>query len=108
MTNLIEDVSTLSTVNKKHLTKFLDTIYYCINESIEEDILEGKSVSDIDIGIGELHISYVDNDLKFKFIPNQYLETTIIDTIKGKQNNLEYVLDKSLIDKITKVYKEIV
>lgn len=108
MTNLIDDVATLSTINKKQLVKFLDLIYYSINEAIEEDILDGESVSDIDIGIGELHISYVENELKFKFIPSQFLKTSIIDTIKGKQNNLEFVLDKNLIEKITKVYKEII
>lgn len=108
MTNLIDDVATLSTINKKQLVKFLDLIYYSINEAIEEDILDGESVSDIDIGIGELHISYVENELKFKFIPSQFLEASIIDTIKGKQNNLEFVLDKNLIEKITKVYKEII
>lgn len=108
MTNLIEDVSTLTTINKRNLNKLIEVASYCINETIEEDLLDGSNVSDIDIGIGELHIQYVDNELKFKFIPSAKLREEIIDTIKGKHNNLELVLDKNLVDKITNIYKEII
>lgn len=108
MTNLVEDVATLTTINKKSLQKLLDIAVYCINETIEEDVLASNGVSEIDLGIGELYIQYVNNELKFKFIPSAKLKEGIIDTIKGKQNNLEITLEKTLVDKITHTYKDII
>ena len=108
MVNIIEDVATLTTINKKNLNKLVEVALYCINEAIEESLLDQKTVTDLDIGIGELHIQFVDNELKFKFIPNAKLREGAIDTIKGKQNNLELILEQNLVDKITNIYKEII
>lgn len=108
MTDIIEDVSLLTTINKRNLNKLIDVAQYCINEAIEESLIESKTTSDINIGIGELHIQFLNNELKFKFIPSAKLREGIIDTIKGKQNSLELVLEHNLVDKITNVYKEII
>lgn len=108
MNELIKDVATLTTIPEKNLNKLVTIAEYCINEIIEEDLLKLNNVSEINIGIGELYIQYIDNELKFKFIPSAKLKGEIIDTIKNKQSSLEIALEEKLVSKITSIYKDMI
>ena len=107
-TDIIDNVSTLTTINKRNLNKLIDIAIYSINDSIEESLLSQETTADLDIGIGELYIQFIENELKFKFIPSAKLRESIIDTIKNNHSSLEYVLENNLVDKITHIYKEII
>ena len=105
---LIDDVSNLLNINQKMLNKILDAVVYSINDEMKEVIVNGESICEIDIGIGDLVIGIFDNDLKFKFIPNAKLRESVISTIKNEENMLEVRLEENLASKLEKVYKEIV
>jgi len=108
MTDIIKDVSILSTIPEKYINKLIQQKFiYCICEAIQEDILEGKNMSQLDIGLGTLYIGYEDNDIKYKFEPNQTLIKSVNATILNKKNILEDVLNNALAKKFIEVYKDI-
>lgn len=107
MTSIIHDISTLSTINAKHLNKLVDLAEYAINEAVAEDMLAAVDISELDIGIGTLFIKAEGNDLKMKFVPSAKLKEQLIETIKNKHSNLEIKLEDTLASKIEYIYKEI-
>ena len=108
MENIVQDVSKISTIQTKYLNKLNDIYLYCILESVQEAILRNDTYCELDLGLGQLLINFDNNELKFKFKPSQKLKTEVISTIKNNKNLLEIELEKSLIEKLTKLYKEII
>jgi len=108
MTNIIEDLANLTTIPSKTILKLLKKEVFCICEAVEEDVLAEEAISQLDLGIGTLYIKH-DNldDIRYKFIPNKYLEKCINDTLLNKQNLLEDVLNQSLKKKFLDAYKDL-
>ena len=104
-TKLTKDLSVLTGISEQSLKKLADKSIYCICNSIEDLIYSRCDELQIDIGIGTLKILLVDNVVKYKFIPNDKLETAISKTIVNEQNELVDVLESALVDKIENVYK---
>ena len=107
MSNIIEDISVLSTIPEKTLEKLLNKIYYCISDALVEDIANEKDITELDIGIGVLYIRHIGDQVAYKFIPSEDLEKTVNTTIIKKQNLLENVLNDSLAKKFMDVYKDL-
>ena len=109
--NTVKDVSILSTIPDKTLNKLIDKFVYCICDAVAEALAENpdedKSV-DLDIGLGTLSIGLVDDNIHYKFIPSESLEASVKKTVLSERNLLEDVLEKSFVDKITNVYKDLV
>lgn len=107
-TNTIKDLATLTTIPEKTLHKMFKKMVYCICETLQENILEDKSITSLDVGIGTLYIKHeTSENLKYHFEPSSYLEKSLKDTILNKQNLLEDVLNESLNEKFMEVYKNL-
>lgn len=106
MNEVIKDISKLTTINEEYLKSLVAKSEWCICSYVEESIISKETVTKVDIGIGFLSILVEDNTIKYKFIPNEELENAIRDTIINDKNPLKLKLEKSLVDKITKLYKE--
>ncbi len=107
MNNIIEDVSKLTTIPEKTLNKLTQKIIYCICEQIQEDILEEKEISELDLGLGTLYIKYVGDQIKYKFIPASDLEKAVYSTVVKKLNLMETALNEALAKKFIDVYKDL-
>ena len=107
MSNIVEDVSKLTTIPEKTLNKLNQKIIYSICEQIQEDILQDKEMSELDIGLGILYIKYSDDQIKYKFIPNQELEKAVSSTVVKKLNLMETALNEALAKKFIDVYKDL-
>lgn len=107
MTDIIKDLSLLTTIPEKTITKLLKKEIYCICETIEEDILEGKDLSVLNLGFGVLYIKHINDEIKYKFVPTNELQKAITNTIVNKKNLLEDVLNTSLATKFMEVYKDL-
>lgn len=107
MNNIIKDVSILSTIPEKTIEKFFQKFIYCICEQVKEDVLDGKEISELDIGLGTLYIKYIGDEIRFKFVPSNYLETSVSNTVKNKLNLLENNLKDALVKKFVEVYKDL-
>lgn len=107
MTNIVSDVSTLTTIPEKTLNKLITKYIYCICEAILEDVMNEKDVSELDLGFGILYIKHVGNEVKYKFVPSSDLEKAVSNTVTKKLNLLENVLNETLAKKFIEVYKDL-
>lgn len=107
MTNLLEDISTLTEVTEKTLEKLTDVSNYCISHAVHEAQCEKKDITTIDIGIGELTIRFIDQGVQYRFVPSDALEKMIVQTVVGKTSPMITRVETKLQDKIDKAYKEV-
>lgn len=105
--NIIKDVSILTTIPEKTLTKLEQKVIYCICEQIQEDMIEEKEMSELDLGLGILYIKYVGDQIKYKFVPNAELEKAVSNTVVKKLNLMESTLNEALAKKFIDVYKDL-
>lgn len=108
MINLIEDISKLTTIPEKVLTKLVEKVYFCVSNAVEEAVLAQEKVLEIDTGVGILLIKLNSDNVRYKFIPNKELETSIKNTILNKKNLLQDTLETTLVTRIINTYKELI
>lgn len=110
MVNIVNDVSTLSTIPEKVLNKLFRRMTFCMSEALAEDILQGneEKILSMDIGIGILSIKYVDpENIKYHFEPSDLLAKAFKQTALNKENFLEDLVVDSLSKKFLEVYKDL-
>ena len=71
MYNLINDISILTTIPATTLNKLIDKTHYLICNDLIESINKKEDLVEIDVGIGTLQLKLIDNDVKYRFIPNR-------------------------------------
>lgn len=108
MNNLINDVSTLTTIPIENLKELVHLSNVCICDIVEEDKLKNKEVCEIDIGIGTLYILISNESKKYKFIPSKELDTNINTTIRKGVNPMTRLVESTLVDKIINTYKDMI
>lgn len=109
MYDLIKDLASITTIPEDALNKLVSKTEWCICDCVNEKLVcNNEKVVEINIGIGTLSLIIDDNSIIYRFVPSKELEKYVIDTIKNEKNPLKYVLEKNLINKITKVYKELI
>ncbi len=105
--NIIDDLSSLTTIAEKHLVKLLAKEIYCISDAVAEAKAIEKDAVDLDIGIGTLSIRMSEEEVAYKFIPSAELHSAVKSAISSGQNLLEDKLEASLVSKVTDAYKEL-
>ena len=105
--NIIDDVSKLTTIPKENLNRLLDVFGYCIADKIIEDRLNDQDVTSVDIKIGTLTIKHSLDEVKCRFSPSAKFSDELIRAITQDKSPLEKAIEKSLVEKITKTYKDI-
>lgn len=103
---MIENLSTLTTIPKKHLERLLSKVFLCIGDAVEETVIKNEKLTEIDIGIGTLVISIYNDTLKYKFVPSNRLDKVVKSTVVEKKNNLTREIEDNLANKIINVYKD--
>lgn len=107
ITNVLEDISTLTSVSENTLKKFIPVINYIIGHGVHEALCEKTEYVNIDLEIGELHIKIEDDSVRYRFVPSKDLEYLICNTIKTKQSPIMSKVDYDLQQRIDKAYKEL-
>ena len=107
MQNLLEDLSATSNIPLNLLQKLNQQSIWNICHSVEETVLSGNNIIDINIGIGILYIGIIDDNIKYKFIPNTKLEDNLKSTILNNKCPLEAKLEESFSDKMIRAYKDL-
>ena len=106
MYKLIDDLESLTGIKKYNLEKLAELSTYSISHYVSESILNKSSSISVDIGIGYLYFENEDNTIRYKFVPNEKFEKSIIDSYKGI-DLLDRKLDENLGARITNTYKEL-
>lgn len=107
MNKLIDDISTLTTISKNALVNLNDKAQSCICHCVCESLIEGNSLTEIDIGIGTLYIKFEGEEIKYKFIPSKKLEESVALTAQYKSSPLVYEVDVALKERIESTYKNL-
>ena len=107
MTNIIDDISTLTTIPKTTIENLMDVeavaISHCVYESLCNELCE----TDVDIGIGILHISYVGDEIKLKLDPSPKFTNLLVLCSMKDTDPLTLKIDTSLRAKIDRIYKDL-
>lgn len=107
MTKLIEDLATLTTISQNALVNLNEKANSCICHSVCESMLEGKPLTEIDLGIGILYIKCEEDQIKYKFIPSKKLEESVAFTVKHKTSPILFEVETALKDRIESTYKNL-
>lgn len=107
MINIINDISTLTTIPEKTLNKLSKKAMFCICEAITEDMLSDNDITEAFIGIGTLYIKHSDNMIKYHFEPTDAFSKAVIQTTTSKINPLDSMLSDALHKKFNEVYKDL-
>ena len=107
MTDLLKDLSLLTGVHYTNLDFLSTHAIGAISHSVLESLLDNKDLTEINIGIGILKILHTDNEIKYKFIPNETLNTKVLYTVKHKESPLCKRVNDTLGDRINKAYKDL-
>lgn len=111
-TNMVEQLSTLTNINKKVLDKLVNISIECIGDAVFNNKVDGTDLTNIDIGIGIISIlsDIASSTLKFKFTPSAKLTENLKNTFDNEsmlKSGLQELLEESLVDRLVKTYKEI-
>lgn len=107
MSNVVHDLSVLTNVPETYVEKLLQKTTYVICEQIKEDLIADEEVSEIDLYIGKLYIKYSGEEIRYKFIPSETLQSAVQSTVNNKLNLLENKLNEALVKKFVQLYKDL-
>lgn len=108
MSNIVQDISTLTTLPVSNIEDLTEIIIDCICHDVLEGKLTNSELVTISLGkIGKLLISLTDSELKYKFIPSKYLEENLITTLNSNESSLETRLEQNLDKRIIAAYKDL-
>lgn len=108
MSNILVDLATLTTIPLTSLERLVDLSTASMCHSVEESLIQGETLTMIDIGIGKLGIKLEDNAILYKFIPSTDFEDSIKKTVLSGKSPLTLKVESTLKDKITKTYKDFI
>ena len=107
MTNLITDLSTVTTIPESALSRLCEKCENIISYSVYESMQDSEQVVSVDIGIGILYINIQEDIIEYKFVPSSNLEQKVLQTSEGKYKPLIGEVEKTLKNRILSVYKEL-
>jgi hypothetical protein len=105
--NIVKDTAVLTTIPEKAIKKIIEKMIYSIAESVVEARISHQDTLELDIGFGILFIKLGDDSIQYKFVPGEKLEESVKNSFINKQNLLEDVLEASLKNKLTNIYKDL-
>ena len=106
MNSIVNELSTITTIPMNSLQKLKEKEIYLICNSVEESILQGKTLTEVNIGIGNLIILIENGFITYKFAPASKLEKSLVSTIINKKNPLTNLFEESLANRVVKTYKD--
>lgn len=104
-----ENISKLSTIPVKsieQLSRYINSIH---SHDLVTQMMDDKSTNIFEIQLfeGTLMLQLIDDNIKYKFIPNEEFSKVILDTILSKKSLLVNELDKKLQRILQKAYKDV-
>lgn len=108
MISVVKDLSILSNISEKHLTRVINHIYYIINDAIVEANLKGLDIVEVDLGIGILIIELFETSVRCKFKPSNKLIDNVGKTMITNINPLKEQLKTNVVNQMKEVYKDFI
>lgn len=105
--NIKKELSILTTVDELAISRLFDKVSWCICDAVEQAIKKGSNIASIDLEFGILYVYIMEDSVKYKFVPSPTLDTEVINTIVNEQNQYKLIIEKTLVNKLTKIYKDL-
>ena len=106
--NLNKDIASLTTIPESSLARLSEKVEWCIVNALQEALISKEISTTIDLGYGTLIIGIDEDVVKYKFMPSKNLEVGIKNIVEIGENVLVKNVDKCLVNKITRVYKDFI
>ena len=106
-TDLIKDLSTLTTIPEKALSSLAEKASLCICDAIADMKAAGEGSVEISLGFGALIASSDGQSLRFRFVPDAKLGMSAAKAAKTGESALTATLEAALVDHVTNTYKDI-
>lgn len=106
--SLIKDLATLTNIPMEIWEKFIRVANKDIAQCMFETIKSQESSFSIDIGIGILYIKYEEDNILYKFIPNESLEKEVEKVITERHSPLIQIGTKQFVTRLNNTYKEFI
>lgn len=107
MTNLLDDISTLTSISKTNLIAISNISEAVICHAFLESVKDRKEFAEIDVGVGKLCIKNTEDGIKYKFIPSEHLSSVVETTVRTKKSPLGLKIDEVLGRRIMNTYKDL-
>lgn len=105
--DLKKDLSIFSGIPVSKFDDLIEKSNFDICQSVKEYLTNNDEQCIVDIGIGDLIIQKIDDELEFKFIPSDVLQKYLIKTIEDGKSPLTKKLELIITDRMLKIYKEL-
>lgn len=102
---LSSDLSNITNIPKLCLDNLGNKAADCIAYCVQENLCSKEIITSVDIGIGILHIKFIDDIISYKFVPSAQLENQLSSIVTSKEPQLTLKLDNALVERISSTYK---
>ena len=100
--NLLEDFLKVNNINLAYKSHIISIITSIIIQNMKESKDNGVNTSTFDVGIGNLCIINEQDEVRIKFIPNDFL----LSKIKNPSTTLSELLEQKINEKMLDTYKD--
>ena len=100
-------LSVLSSIPEKSLVHLHTYITNMHSHEIATQMLEGKTIFELAIFEGTLYITLEDDNVRYKFIPNDEFNKMVTETIINKKSLLVENISSRLKDTLVNTYKDL-
>lgn len=104
---LDKDLSAITDIPASTYQSIAKKASLCIGHSVYENIIEGETVTSVNIGIGTLFVGVEGSQIKYKFVPNRFLENAVSSAVKNEESPLIEDALKSVGEKFMASYREL-
>lgn len=104
--NIVDELSKLTTINPNIISKLFSKIIWCLSDGVYKAQINNDNTISADLSFGTLKIEVLDDKIKYRFEPSKNLEKSLINTVVNEQNELELVVEKSIVNKLSDRYKD--
>jgi len=107
MDTIEKKLSVLSSIPEKslvHLHTYINNVH---SHDIATQLLEDKTIFELNTFEGTIHITLEDDTVKYKFIPNDTFNKIVTDTIINKKSLLVEEISSRLKDTLVNTYKDL-
>jgi hypothetical protein len=105
--NIVQDISTLTTVQKSSIdrlcTQAVKCICYCVCEAMSKD----EKDMCLDIGVGNLFINIDNESVRYRFEPSVFMDNSVSESVLSGKNPVIEDIESSLLNKVNTTYKEL-
>ena len=105
--DIVQDISTLTTVQKSSIDRLNTQAVKCICYSVCEALSKNEKDLCLDIGIGNLFINIDDSSVKYRFEPSTFMDNSVVDSVLSGKNPVIEDIESSLLSKVNTTYKNL-